>query len=390
MTFVTLDNKNWCKGIYQNGRLIFDEIPKSLSRTWRYASYLKDENIEYAYLYGQGSSITDMCPEHLKKEWQDRKQKLNAFHSSFKEAKISLEDNCFFDLVPQQSLLEICETKSKIIDYVIDNNKRPDNYSLMLSMEKLIASISERELNLDLSFVKKNLHNKRARLLLERMRKSKHVEYNLFGSKTGRLTTKSGTFPILNLDSSLRSVIKPKNDAFVELDFNAAEARVLFGLSGQSQPQEDIHNWNAKKFNITRDQAKKEIFSWLYGSKKIDSTKYEKLFDLNKVLDKFYDGETVTTIYKRKIKSDDFHKLNYLVQSTSTDLVFEQVSKISKLLEGKKSYISFLVHDSVVIDLAKEDKSIVNELIKTFSQTLLGTFPVNISIGKDYGSLRKI
>jgi DNA polymerase I-like protein with 3'-5' exonuclease and polymerase domains len=82
--------------------------------------------------------------------------------------------------------------------------------------------------------------------------------------------------------------------------------------------------------------------------------------------------------------------LNYLVQSTSTDLVFEQVCKIHNLLKNKKSYISFLVHDSVVIDLAKEDRSIVNELVNVFSDTLLGTFPVNISIGKHYGSLRKI
>jgi len=390
LTFITLDNKNWCKGIYYKGQLIFDTIPENLRRTWRYSHYLENRDIEYAYLYSQGCSISDVCPEPLKEEWENRKKRLNSFHSSFKEAKISLEDNCFFDLVPEQFLLEICETKTKIIDHVVKNTEKPKNYDLLLSMEKLISFISEKQLNLDLNFLKQNLHNQRARMLLEKVKKSKNIEYNLFGSKTGRLTTKPKTFPILNLDTSLREVIKPVNDAFVELDFNAAEARVLFGLSGQDQPQEDIHSWNAKKFNISREQAKKEIFSWLYGSTKIDNTKYEKLFNLDKVLDRFYDGEVVTTIYKRKIKSDNFHKLNYLVQSTSTDLVFEQVCKIHNLLKNKKSYISFLVHDSIVIDLAKEDKTIVNELVNVFSNTLLGTFPVNISIGKDYGSLRKI
>ena len=194
----------------------------------------------------------------------------------------------------------------------------------------------------------------------------------------------------MNLDASLRSVIKPTNDLFVELDFNAAEVRVVLGLSGQEQPQGDIHDWNAKRFGITREEAKREIFAWLYGSQKIDGSKYEKMFGLNKIMDRFYHDGQITNFYKRKIKSDDFHKLNYLVQSTSSDMVLEQVAKVNKCLQDKKSFISFLVHDSVVIDLAKEDKNLVNTLVKVFSETSLGTFPVNISIGKDYGSLRKI
>ena len=141
---------------------------------------------------------------------------------------------------------------------------------------------------------------------------------------------------------------------------------------------------------MTREEAKRDLFAWLYGSQKVDGTKYEKMFGLNKVMDRFYDGETITNFFKRKIKSDNFHKLNYLVQSTSNDLVLEQVVKLNNFLKNNKSFISFIVHDSVVIDLSKEDRDQVNNLISMFSRTALGTFPVNISIGKDYGSLRKI
>lgn len=390
MIFLTLDNKDWCKGIYQNGELHFDKFPKDMSTTWKYATYLKDLQVEYVYLIANGKSIDQICPEHLLNKWKLQKNKLSAFHTSFVESKISLEENCFFDLVPEQFLLELCETKSQILEDYLKAATKPSNYDLLLETEKVIADISNRKLNLDIEFLKKNTHKNRARLLLNKISKTKSVEYNLFGSKTGRLTTKQGTFPILNLDTELRGVIKPTNDLFVELDFNAAEARVLLALSGQDQPEEDIHLWNSKRLGISREEAKKELFAWLYGSQKIDGSKYENLFKLNKVMDRFYDGETITNFFRRKIKSDDFHKLNYLVQSTSNDLVLEQVSKLFKMLENKKSHISFLVHDSVVIDLAKEDKTIVNQMLKVFSETSLGNFPVNISIGKDYGSLRKI
>ena len=390
MTFVALDTKEWCKGIYHNGKLHFDKIPESLSRTWKYLPYLDYQNIEYASLYVAGRTIDSVCPEHLKNVWEEKKQRLKAFHNSFVEAKISLDQVCFYDLVPQQFLLEMCEVKCNIIEHVIQTYKKPDNYNLLIEIEKVIEQISRKPLNIEFSILKENIIDNRARLLLSKIKNINTVEYNLFGSKTGRLSTKPKTFPILNLDSKYRSIIKPNNDALLELDFNAAEVRVLFGLANKEQPEGDIHSWNAKRLSLTREEAKVEIFAWLYGSTKVDQKKYESLFGINKVIENYYDGKVITNPYGRKIISDDFHKMNYLVQSTAADLVLEQIIKIQKILENKKSYIAFTVHDSLIIDLAKEDKSLVNEIVKTFSNTRLGTFPVNISIGKDYGSLRKI
>ena len=391
MSFITLDSKNWCKGIYHNGTLFFEEFPKNLSRTWKYCSYLSDLDIEYAYLYAEGKTVDEVCPDNLKDRWTANKNKLSAFHNSFLEAKVSLEENCFYDLVPQQFLLELCETKSKIIDFVIFNYKKPENYDFLLKVQKLLTGISQNSLNIDLSQLKTEMHDQRARNLYNKISKQKHeISYDLFGSKTGRLTTKKNTFPILNLDSKYRSIIKPKNDLFVELDFNAAEARTLLTLAGKKQPEEDIHSYNAKKFSMTREEAKVDFFSWLYGSKKIDSKKYEDFFDLNKIMSSFYDGSIIKNFYNRKIKTDQFHSLNYLIQSTTNDLVLNQILKIEKILKTKKSCISFIVHDSVVLDIAKEDKELIKVIIDLFSQTDLGTFPVNVSVGKDYGSLRKL
>ena len=68
---------------------------------------------------------------------------------------------------------------------------------------------------------------------------SRSVSYNQFGTKTGRLSTQPKSFPILTMNSEFRSIVKPTNNKFVELDYNAAEARTLLALAGKEQPKED-------------------------------------------------------------------------------------------------------------------------------------------------------
>lgn len=390
MAFVTIDNKNWCKGVYKDGKLHQEQLPEELDRTWKFCSYLEDKSIEYASIYALGKTIGEVCPSHLEDSWEELNKRLLAYYNSFKESKISLDDNCFYDLVPKQFLLEFCELKSRIIESVFRKFPKPKNYDQLLAMEKLIAEIADNELNLDLEWLKGNLTNPRARLLYKKIKNKNKVKYKLFGSKTGRLSIEKNTFPILNLDKDLKRVIRPTNDLLVELDYNSAEVRVLLHLSGQEQPTGDIHQANAKRLGISRDDAKREIFAWLYGSSKVDSSKYEKLFDLSSIMGKYYDGQKINNPFGRAIESDDYHKLNYLIQSTTADLVFEQTLKIRKMLHTRKSRIAFLVHDSIVIDLAKEDKHLVNSMIQEFRNTRFGALPVNISAGKDYGNLKDL
>ena len=79
----------------------------------------------------------------------------------------------------------------------------------------------------------------------------------------------------MNMNKEFRSIVKPKNDYFLELDFNAAEVRTLLSLAGSKQPHIDIHAWNLAQGmgeNVeSREDAKKAFFSWLYDEKKIIS-----------------------------------------------------------------------------------------------------------------------
>ncbi len=77
-------------------------------------------------------------------------------------------------------------------------------------------------------------------------------------------------------------------------------------------------------------------------------------------------------------------------KSTTSDLTLKQAIKLSKMLEGKKTRIAFCLHDSVVLDMSHEDKAMIKDIAQTFSQTELGKYFVNISIGKDFGRMRTV
>jgi hypothetical protein len=44
----------------------------------------------------------------------------------------------------------------------------------------------------------------------------------------------------------------------------------------------------------------------------------------------------------------------------------------------------------MVLDLHSEDKHLLPEILKVFSQTVLGDYRVNVSVGKDFGSMEKL
>jgi len=139
---------------------------------------------------------------------------------------------------------------------------------------------------------------------------------------------------------------------------------------------------------MSREKAKKSIFAWLYNP----SMKHpaEKVYNRTSVLDKHWDGDKIQTIYGREIEADKHHALNYVIQSTTSDLFLRRMIDVHEILKNKKSHIAFCVHDSLVIDLDNEEKDMIPEIKKIFSDTELGNFKVNLSAGKDYGTMKEL
>jgi len=394
MLFQVLDDKEDCLGIYSEDKFYYGSLRDSFTRTWDWSPHLDGKDYEFARIYTNGKTLDEACPEHLTNRYNIYKNKIKAFIKSASIAKINVSDICLFDIIPEQHLMHWCQVKNEICDYVFDNYDKPANHKFLSDLSEMVHEISNREVKIN--------HNKlfsyapndyKAKTLWKKFGgQESWINYNIWGTKTGRLSTKEDSFPILNLKKQIADVVVPTNNMFIQFDFNGAEIRTLLSLSGKEQPKEDIHNWNIQNIYRgigTREKAKQRFFAWLYNSKSEDFLT-NKFYDRDKILKKYYSGGYVYTPKGRKIESDDFHALNYLLQSVSSDNCLEQAIKINKFLRGRQSFVHSVVHDSITIDFHKDDKDIVSQLQEIFEDTSLGIFPSSMYFSKNYKDFEEV
>jgi len=394
MIFQTLDDKKHCTGYYADGKIYYDLIPAgmNLSATWGFSPHIT-HSVEYAQVYAQGKSLTEVCPEQYASEWQAVSARMKAYLRSFEQSGVSLEENCFYDLVPERYLMEYCEIKNLICSYVLENTEKPKNYNFLVSAGKVLSEIERRPLSLNLSNLSSSLSKPHVRNFWKKVRGTEQfVRYNLFGTKTGRLATQRSSFPIHNMSKDLRCVIEPVNDYLVELDFNAAELRTMLALAGKPQPQEDIHDWHINNVfggKETRDEAKRKVFAWMYNPERKEPA-LDKMYDREAVVQKYFNGSQVSTFFHRTIPADEKHALNYIIQSTTSDLLLRRMVAVGQRLSGMDSFVSFCIHDNLVLDMKAEECYIIPELVKLFSDTELGEYKVNMRVGRDFGDMKEI
>ncbi len=398
MLYQTLDGKSECVGIYANGELHYDQFPEGLTHTWDFSPHLKDLDIQYATIYCGGKTLDEVCPLSLKDDLDRVTKKLRAFLNSFEQSKVSLKENCVFDLIPERFLKEYCEIKNRISEHVFKTYKAPKDYDFYRNFTAFINNISTRELNIDKGWLSEKLYDVQAKRLWEKVTADQtKIKYNMFGSVTGRLTVGDTSFPILNLNKNLRTSLKPKNDWFVELDLNAAELRIAQALMGRKQVIGDFHEWSAKNIfrdELTRTEAKEAATQWLYNSQSKNARKYdselEAVYKKQAMLTMYHIDGAINTPFGRNIPCDEYHAISYLNQSTLIDLFHRQILKMNAELEKTSSFVAFMVHDSVVLDLSDSDKTKLPEFIRLLSDTKYGNFPVNVKIGTDYGNMKKM
>ena len=391
MIFQIIDDKKECRGYFADGRLRLRDLPEILEATWDWSPMIGDKDIKLAKLFALGQTIQQACPDHLKERLEIRERKIKAHLKSFVSSKVNISDICFYNLVPEKDIQHYYSLLNEITKWIIENNKKPQNYRLMHNVNIMCKEIAQQEIRFNRGKWRNHAKTDQKAMYLVRSHweGKSYVDYNPWGTVTGRLGLNEGSFPILNLKTSLKDIIEPKWDCFVELDFNGAELRTLLHLSEHPQPTGDIHDWNQTNiFNnsIERADAKKKIFAWLYNptSTAVDTDYYDK----SKVLEKYYAEGVVTTPFGRTIPSDDFHALNYLIQSTSSDNFLDRACAIHRYCKGLKTNVAFLVHDSIVLDVPLEEKDRIKEIVQIFENTKLGKFKVNINVGKNLGELK--
>ena len=389
MIFQILDNKRECYAIYCDGDLYHYPNNLNLTETWDW-SYHVPTGVDCAQVWAGGKSLKEVCPEELLPRLASVQTKGKAFLNAFHNSKINLNDVCFYDLVPKSFLFDYCAIKNDVSKHVFNSISKPKNYDFLIKLCNMLDSISQREL-LIADKPQITLNPVEMKRFLE-LKKNTKIRYNLWGSRTGRLTTTRDSFPILTLPKNFRHLLRPNKDLYVELDYNSAEMRTALALSGKQQPDMDIHNFLRQeiyKERYTREETKQKVFAWLYNPKARNKNLSEYI-SKEKILNKYYASGIINTPFNRDIPVDEAKALNYLVQSTTSDMFLTQAIKIHDILKETDSEIAFCIHDSLIIDMSKSDQSLLHEIISTFKNTDLGKFNVNVSMGKSFGAMRKI
>jgi hypothetical protein len=101
---------------------------------------------EYAYLYCQ-DEINKFCPDSSKDDWKLVNDKMKAYFKSFSNAKINLDDNCIFDMIPNKFLMTYYEVKTKIVEHILNTVAKPKDYDYLVKLSEVLWDIKNRPLN---------------------------------------------------------------------------------------------------------------------------------------------------------------------------------------------------------------------------------------------------
>jgi DNA polymerase I-like protein with 3'-5' exonuclease and polymerase domains len=240
-----------------------------------------------------------------------------------------------------------------------------------------------------------------------------HPNLLQFGTVTGRLSSENPNLQNLGSKDHVKEVksifIARRKTIFVEADFKSMELHVAYFLSGESEllnlilKGEDPHQKTADLLQLSRNNAKTFIFSFLYGAsqKKLSlqtGLSFQKIYEitntLKKKLPKLYQykqklikqveilGFVITPMGRvLKLKKQDSYKvLNAVIQSTCADVVKDKMKHLS-------AYLRLQVHDSFLYEIYEKQQIL---LIKKHLEDNPFGLKVSIKTGINYAELTPV
>jgi hypothetical protein len=390
-----LSFSNLIYGVYSEGNIFnLDDIHLYSEECWEptfISSHLK--NVSCARIYCQGKSFVEIAKEMNKEDYfKSLENKMKIFIKACIKTSVPLNDVSIFYFIPEKFLNEYYGFKESLIKYVLETYKRPSNHEFMVDLYEFANDLKKVDIEINKNILKEYYGTDFGKNFLTKINRNKQTKiiYNLYGTKTGRLSESCDSFPILSMRKELRKAISPKNDIIIEYDYNAAELRTFLGLSDNKnrQPEYDLHQWNIDniiKSDIKREESKKIIFKYLYSDfippEIKDICKLKLFYNKSKILKKYAlnDKDGIKTIYDREINCEQNLRMSYIIQSTFSDLFLRKVVEIFKFLKDKKSKICYTIHDSICIDWNNEErKKYEKEVVSILESTILGQFKVSI------------
>ena len=145
MIFELIDSNKICDSCYVDGKVVPFTLADNLTHSWDYSPIMGEKQYELACLYTGTKNIEDACSHEMRERYLLIRSKLKAYMKSFITAQVSLDENCFFDLVPVSFIHELFSARSAIMKEIFETKKRPENYEFLYNLNKMLHEISQND-----------------------------------------------------------------------------------------------------------------------------------------------------------------------------------------------------------------------------------------------------
>lgn len=225
-----------------------------------------------------------------------------------------------------------------------------------------------------------------------------YTSYNLYNITSRPTNAFNGiNFLAFSKENKSRSAFIPKNDIFVEFDFDGYHLRLIANMLNLELPlDESIHTHLGKlyfnKETLTSEEyqeSKKITFRQLYNGIETGYKHIELFHQVNELIEsawiEYEEQGFIQLPNGRKIKVDNPtpQKLfNYYVQCLETVNNVQKLTLLKDLLQNKKSKIVLVVYDSILVDFSKEDgRETLDQIRQILEQ---GGYVVKAQLGHNY------
>ena len=319
-------------------------------------------------------------------------QLLNHFYNKFRGK------NDINRIVPLSKLYEICENLYEKIKEYIDL-KEPDGFKFYNNIATSVFYLLEQEglgIYYD-NFVKvfnprDPLYNIDNNTVL--------TSYNLYNA-TSRPTNSfnSINFAAIPHTERHRKTFKPKNDYFVEFDFDGYHLRLLCNQVDYPLDNSSAHKQLAKLYFNKEDisdeeynKAKQINFQAIYGKIPEEHKNLEIFKEIQEYIDAMWNMFNDNGVIWNPQSSKPFTKelkdmhpaklMNYMMQSLETSNNILILKEVLRYLKEKKTKVVLYTYDALLFDFSKEDgKETLQDIQKILEKD--NKYPVKFKFSKD-------
>jgi hypothetical protein len=220
-----------------------------------------------------------------------------------------------------------------------------------------------------------------------------YTHYNLY-TLTGRPSNAFNNinYAALNKENGERMCYVPRNDIFIECDFNGYHPRLLGDLVGYNFNDNNVYEQIAEILGEKDISKVKEItFQNLYGGIRRELINKPFFARVNAFTDDLWDTIQyqgyIATLSGKVFRSKDIENnnpqktLNYYIQNYETYMNVEQLYSLFNDFRLLKSRIVLYTYDSILIDASLDEKDKIKQLISKLA------YPVRIKTGNNYNEL---